>query len=103
MKYLLVILLFCGLTCIAQDRYTRFKYDFMNVEIEKQRFTDNPAFKPALILLGTFAINQAIISINERNETYKNIGIITGSVFVAGAVLSIIVFSREFKKQNYEK
>ena len=76
----------------------------MNIEIpaiEKYRFTDNPAFKPALILLSTFAINQAIISINERNGTYKNTGIITSSIFIVGATASIIVFSNEYKKRNY--
>ena len=106
MKHLLIILLFLSSICKAQDwdstTYAQFRYDFMNVnivQVERIKFVDNTTFKPALILLGTFAINQTIITIN-KNDKYFNTSMVTGSVFIVGGLYSVIVFSKELKKQK---
>lgn len=91
--------------CQAQDTTTFmwFKTEFMNTTVVTnygiQDYHD-PVLKPAFILLGTFAINQAVILINEKHGNHEYTNIITGTVFLVGVTTSIIVFSREIKKRN---
>jgi len=111
MKILMTTILglFLVFVCEAQDttNYAWFKTEFMNIQTitpdyYQERFVDNPTFKPALILLGTFAINHLVINMNNNN--HKHTSFITGSVFLIGATMSTIVFFKETKKrkkQNY--
>lgn len=105
-KLITIILgLFLILEINAQDSttYAQFRYDFMNVNVvyvEKINITHEPMFKPAIILLGTFAINHVIININEKNNNHEYTGILTGTVFLVGmTTTTIVAFSENRKKK----
>lgn len=109
MKKLITTILGLSLILIvnAQDKdsmtYTQFRYDFMNVNvvhIEKINITHESMFKPAMILLGTFAINHLIININEKNNNHEYTSILTGTVFLIGITTTTIVTFSENKKRN---
>ena len=107
MKKLLIILLFLSPVCKAQDRdsmtYAQFKYDFMNANVdyaEKINITHEPMFKPAMVLLGTFAINSIIINVNEKNNNHEYTSILTGTVFLVGMTTTTIVAFSENRKRN---
>lgn len=107
MKKLLIILTLFVLSIFvnAQDStYTQFRHDFMNVEITpiddmKINF-DNPALKPALILLTTFTINHFIIRHDERQHNFKYTTQKTRAVYLIGMTTCTLTFAFEMKKKK---
>jgi len=89
----------------AQDStYTQFRYDFMNTEIipidDMKINFDNPALKPALILLATFTINHFIIKYDERQHNFEYTTQKTRAVYLIGMTACTLTFAFEVRKYN---
>ena len=109
MKKLIIILTLFILTIFinAQDSiYIQFKYDFMNLEVPVIKEIEYNEFiwKPAVIVLATFVINQAIIMHDEKNHNFQNTSKKTGIVFLIGGTACTLTYSFEMKKRrNFKK
>lgn len=55
-------------------------------------------YKTAAVIAGTFLINEAIIRHDENCGSYENTTLKTGTIFLVGITMSVVVFHFELSK-----
>ena len=82
-----------------------YERDLKDMLLYKPDVSEKPLmlYKTAAVIAGTFVINEAIIRHSENTGNYKNTTRITGSVFLIGITISVVVFSKELKSYERKK
>lgn len=91
------ILLFLSVCGYGQD-YLKFRNEFVNIEPQESRIVDYPGFKPGMIILGAFIVNE-IILIAKPNNAYNML--ICGCIYMVSYIVSTYVAYRSYKKFIY--
>ena len=94
MKKLITIILglFLLLAVNAQDNYTQFRYDFMNIEIPSYKIKVNKfQWKPVIIFVATFVAIQIVIIYDSKNG-FRNTFWKTPPIFLAGMAGCLLTY-----------
>lgn len=72
--------------------YEAFKYAVITMETQSYQFCHDPAFKPALVLGVTFAINSVIFMSYSGGDKFAQVTRPATIIFVVGGLLSVLTY-----------
>ncbi len=90
-----LFILVCSVANSQDMTYGQFKYAILDYQPELttwDKIKTDPAFKPSLVLAGTFAVNHMVTQSMLRNGNRQNITRPSTFIFIAGGMLSVAVY-----------